>query len=70
MDRTKPAAGQRSPLIAFLTSRKVVPYVFVSPFILYFLLIYLYPTIATILMSFQRIDGPTSVSWIGTLNYQ
>ena len=70
MDRTKPAAGQRSPLTAFLTSRKVVPYVFVSPFILYFLLIYLYPTVATILMSFQRIDGPTSVSWIGTLNYQ
>ena len=55
---------------AFLTSRKVVPYVFVAPFLLYFLLIYLYPIIATILMSFQRIDGPNSSVWIGTQNYQ
>ena len=55
---------------AFLTSRKVVPYVFVAPFVIYFLLIYLYPTISTILMSFQRIDGPTSSEWIGLKNYQ
>ena len=61
---------KRKAFLAFLTSRKAVPYVFVSPFVLYFLLIYLYPTIATILMSFQRIDGPTQITWIGTLNYQ
>ena len=57
-------------VIAFLTSRKVVPYVFVAPFIIYFLLIYLYPTVSTILMSFQRIDGPTISTWIGLSNYQ
>ena len=56
--------------IAFLTSRKVVPYVFVAPFILYFLLIYLYPTVSTVIMSFQRIDGPTQSTWIGLTNYQ
>ncbi len=61
---------KRQSFAAFITSRKVVPYVFVAPFALYFLLIYLYPTIATILMSFQRIDGPTQITWIGTLNYQ
>ncbi len=55
---------------AFLTSRKVVPYVFVAPFVIYFLLIYLYPTVSTILMSFQRIDGPTTSEWIGLKNYQ
>ncbi|MBR6443147.1 MAG: sugar ABC transporter permease [Clostridia bacterium] len=55
---------------AFLTNRKVVPYVFVAPFVIYFLLIYLYPTISTILMSFQRIDGPTVSKWIGISNYQ
>ena len=55
---------------AFLTNRKVVPYVFVAPFVIYFLLIYLYPTVSTILMSFQRIDGPTMSTWIGLSNYQ
>ena len=53
-----------------LTNPKVVPYVFVAPFVIYFLLIYLYPTIATILMSFQRIDGPNQVEWIGLKNYE
>jgi arabinosaccharide transport system permease protein len=48
----------------------VVPYVFVAPFVIYFLLIYLYPTIATIMMSFQRIDGPTQVEFIGFKNYE
>ena len=54
----------------FLTNPKVVPYVFVSPFVIYFLVIYLYPTIATIMMSFQRIEGPTQVTWIGLQNYE
>ena len=57
-------------VIAFLTSRKAVPYVFVAPVIIYFLLIYLYPTVSTLLMSFQRIDGPTISTWIGLSNYQ
>ena len=65
-------AAQRKPkgAAAFFTIRKVVPYVFVAPFVIYFLLIYLYPTISTILMSFQRIDGPTTSTWIGLKNYE
>ncbi|NLO84940.1 MAG: sugar ABC transporter permease [Clostridiales bacterium] len=54
----------------FLCAPKVVPYVFVAPFILVFLLIYLYPTISTILMSFQRIDGPNISEFIGLKNYR
>ena len=53
-----------------LTNPKVVPYIFVAPFVIYFLLVYLYPTIATIVMSFQRIDGPTQVEYIGFKNYE
>lgn len=53
-----------------LTDPKVVPYVFVAPFVIYFLVVYLYPFIATILMSFQRIDGPTQVEYIGFKNYE
>ena len=71
MQRTvTPENRKGRSIVKFLTSRKVVPYVFVAPFVVYFLLIYLYPTIATVLMSFQRIDGPTSVVWIGTKNYE
>ncbi|MBP5727793.1 MAG: sugar ABC transporter permease, partial [Clostridia bacterium] len=64
--------SQRRPnrAAAFLTSRKVVPYVVVAPFVIYFLLFYLYPTVSTVLMSFQRIDGPTTSEWIGLKNYQ
>ncbi len=57
---------KRNPLL----DPKVVPYVFIAPFLLFFLIIYLYPFISTILMSFQRIDGPNSVEFIGTANYE
>lgn len=53
-----------------LNNPKVVPYVFVAPFVLYFLIVYLYPTISTILMSFQRIDGPNLATFIGLTNYE
>ena len=54
----------------FLNDPKIVPYIFVAPFIIFFLIIYLYPFIRTIMMSFQRIDGPGSVKFIGTENYK
>ena len=54
----------------WITDPKVVPYVFIAPFLIFFLVIYLYPFISTILMSFQKIDGPGSVEWIGTKNYE
>ena len=53
-----------------LMNTKVVPYVFIAPFIIFFLVIYLYPFIATIIMSFQRIDGPNNAEFIGLANYQ
>lgn len=37
----------------FLTDPKVVPYVFAAPFLLYFLLVYLYPLIMTFAMSLE-----------------
>ena len=53
-----------------LTNTKVVPYVFIAPFIIFFLVIYLYPFISTIIMSFQRIDGPNNAEFIGFANYE
>ena len=49
---------------------KVVPYVFVAPFLIFFLVIYLYPFLATIMMSVQRIDGPSNARFIGLENYR
>ncbi len=51
-------------------SHKAAPYMFIAPFIIFFLIVYLYPFFKTILMSFQRIDGPNHVTWIGISNYQ
>ena len=63
----QPSLRQRG---SFLTNPRVVPYVFVAPFIIFFLLVYLYPLIMTVIMSFQKIDGPNHHEFIGLKNYQ
>ena len=52
-----------------LYSQNVAPYVFVLPFILTFLVFFLYPLISTIMMSFQDIKG-SGTTWIGLKNYE
>lgn len=54
---------------SFFNSPKVAPYVFISPFIISFLLFLLYPTISTIIMSFQDISGPGTAPFVGLKNY-
>ncbi|NMB21474.1 MAG: sugar ABC transporter permease [Firmicutes bacterium] len=54
---------------AFLYDQKVAPYVFVLPFILTFLIFFLYPVLSTIQMSFQEIL-PGMISNVGFKNYQ
>lgn len=51
-----------------LYSQKVAPYVFVVPFILSFLIFWIYPLGSSITMSFQDI-GAVKTEWIGTANY-
>lgn len=52
------------------SSPRIVPYVFTAPFVISFLLFYLYPFLATIEMSFQKIAGFNDISFIGCGNYQ
>ena len=52
----------------FIYSQKVAPYVFVLPFIISFILWWIYPMISTITMSFQDIK-PTGAEWVGLKNY-
>ncbi|MCM3670929.1 sugar ABC transporter permease [Mesobacillus maritimus] len=56
-------------VLKFLNSQKVVPYIFVFPFIVSFAILTLYPTIQAIIMSFQRIL-PGQVEFIGLQNYE
>lgn len=53
----------------FINSRKVVPYIFVAPFVIAFLLLYLYPLISTVIMSFQEI-GFGEAKFVGLKNYK
>lgn len=51
-----------------LYSQAVAPYVFVLPFVLTFVIFFLYPLLTTVKMSFQSIQSSTS-EWIGFKNY-
>ena len=53
----------------FLHSQKVAPYVFVLPFILAFLIFFLYPTIQTIYMSFHKVISLHKMKFLGLKNY-
>jgi|BioPla2DNA2_1021312.scaffolds.fasta_scaffold36546_2 arabinosaccharide transport system permease protein len=54
----------------YIKQEKIAPYVFVLPFILTFLIFFLYPIISTIIMSTQQILGPEDVTYIGFQNYK
>ncbi|PZE20080.1 carbohydrate ABC transporter permease [Paenibacillus xerothermodurans] len=61
-------AGRRKLSGGALHSRKVAPYVFVSPFIITFLMFQMYPIISSFIMSFQEIV-PGDTKFIGVQNY-
>lgn len=52
----------------FLYSQKVAPYVFISPFIITFLLFFAYSIVNMIIMSFQQVAG-ANTAFIGLDNY-
>ncbi len=53
----------------FAYNQKLAPFVFVAPFVVTFLLFFLYPMISTVIMSFQNIL-PNQVQFIGLQNYR
>lgn len=50
-------------------SQKIAPYVFVAPFVITFLLFFIYPIISSIVMSFQEVL-PGQTEFVGLRNYQ
>ena len=67
----QPTLRQKRPRarITGLNDPRIVPYIMISPFVIYLLCVYLYPPIASVVMSFQRIDGPRTAEFIGLSNY-
>lgn len=63
-----PRVGRGLP--SFLYSKKVMPYIFVAPFILSFLIFFLYPCGETIWMSFQKMSGFKKATFFGLGNYR
>lgn len=55
---------------SFLYSQTVAPYIFILPFLLSFLIFFLYPTINTVYMSFHEVYGMGNMNFIGLSNYQ
>ncbi len=57
-------------ITAILNHRKVVPFVFLAPFLTIFLVFKVYPVILAVAMSFQNFQGVRSQEWVGLTNYQ
>lgn len=62
--------SERNSLKKLFYSQKLAPYLFASPFILTFLIFFLYPTFSTIVMSFQELIGLNQANFIGLDNYK
>ena len=54
---------------SLLYSRKLAPYLFIVPFVIVFLVFFLYPIISTVIMSFQSVI-PGQTHFIGFENYR
>lgn len=59
---------QSNKFMKFLNSKNVVPYILITPFIISFIILTLYPAIQAVIMSFQSIL-PGQIEFIGTNNY-
>lgn len=53
----------------FLYSQKAAPYVFVLPFVITFLVFFVYPLCNSIIMSFQKVSGSGN-TFVGLKNYE
>ncbi len=66
--REKKVEKKKSFFTKFLYSQKTAPYVFVLPFMLSFVIFWIYPMLSTITMSFQDIK-PAGTEFVGLDNY-
>jgi arabinosaccharide transport system permease protein len=56
--------------VSFFHRPKVVPFVFLAPFLIIFLTFRIWAVIQAVVLSFQKVQGVGSSEWIGVGNYQ
>ena len=61
--------GRSRSLKSLLYSPKIAPYVFIAPFVIVFLVFYVYPIISSFIMSFQNVV-PGQTTFVGWKNYK
>ncbi len=69
MNAMKAKPPRKTSLASLLYNKRFMPYVFVSPFVLSFLIFFLYPTIESFWMSFQQMQGFRNPTFVGLDNY-
>lgn len=62
--------NQQKGRIRGLNDPRIVPYILISPFAIYFFAVYFYPIISSIIMSFQKFEGIYNTTFIGLRNYE
>lgn len=55
---------------SLIHNKRIVPIVFLAPFMTVFLVFKVYPVILAVIMSFQNFQGVQSQEWVGLDNYQ
>jgi arabinosaccharide transport system permease protein len=58
-----------NPSVPFFQHPKVVPYVFLAPFLILFLVFRVWAIIQAVLLSFEQVQGVGSGQWVGLSNY-
>lgn len=58
------------PINAIIHNKKLVPLIFLIPFMTVFLIFKVYPVILAVNMSFQNFQGVQSQEWVGLTNYE
>jgi len=59
-----------NPSVPFFHRPKVVPFVFLAPFLILFLTFRVWAVIQAVLLSFEKVQGVGSGEWVGLGNYQ
>lgn len=59
-----------SQIKAFLTSRKIAPFVFLAPYLILFSVFKVWPVIQAVKISFTRFQGLQNQTWVGLQNYE
>ena len=64
-----PVIGKRLNMLDWLSSKRVAPYVFIAPVIVFAVLLFIGPLLFAAYISFTSWDGVSTPKWVGMENY-